>query len=318
MQMNVQPKLQPVSKGLKHIIRNHYLRRTIPIYCMILPGLLYFIIFKYIPMFGVLISFQNYSPFRGVMGSDWVGLEHFTRLFSEQNFLVLLKNTIMLNLIDILFFFPAPILFALLLNEIRLKWFKTSVQTLVYLPHFLSMVVIVGITSILFSTEFGGVNALLEGLGLSRIAILGDPEAFRWIWLFQNIWKEVGWSAIIFLAALGSIDPALYEAAVVDGAKRWRQIWHITLPSLVQVILILFILRLGSFIDLGFEHIFLLQNPLNLSVSEVFDTYIYRVGILQGQFSYTTAVGLFKSIVGLVLILSANFIVKRSDREGVF
>jgi putative aldouronate transport system permease protein len=269
-------------------------------------------------MFGVLISFQNYSPFRGVFGSEWAGLDHFVRLFTEQKFLILLKNTLILNLIDTCLYFPAPIVFAIILNEVRLRWFKTTLQTVVYLPHFVSMIVVVGITVVLFSGEFGGINLFLDSLGLPKYQGLNDPDHFRWVWLLQNIWKEVGWSAIIYLAALSSIDPTLYEAAKMDGANRWRQIWHITLPSLVPVILILFILRLGSFIDVGFEHIYLLQNPINLVVSDVFDTYIYRVGVQQGEFSYTTAVGLFKSVVGLVMVLSANTMAKRSGREGVF
>lgn len=296
----------------------HYIKRAFPIYLMVLPGLLTILLFKYLPMFGVAISFQQYSPFRGVWGSKWVGLDNFVRLFTEQQFATLLKNTLLLNLIDICFYFPAPIIFALVLNEVRIKWFKSSLQTIVYLPHFVSMIVVVGITNILFASEFGGINEWLGSIGLPRYEGLTDPDHFRWIWLLQNIWKEVGWSAIIYLAALASIDPTLYEAAKIDGASRLKQIWHITLPSIAQVVLILFILRLGSFIDIGFEHIFLLQNPLNLVVSDVFDTYIYRVGVQQGEFSYTTAVGLFKSVVGLVLVLTANAIAKRSGQEGVY
>jgi len=304
--------------SIASMARVHYMKRAMPIYLMILPGLLSIVLFKYLPMFGVLISFQNYSPFRGVFGSEWAGLDHFVRLFTEQKFLILLKNTLILNLIDTCLYFPAPIVFAIILNEVRLRWFKTTLQTVVYLPHFVSMIVVVGITVVLFSGEFGGINLFLDSLGLPKYQGLNDPDHFRWVWLLQNIWKEVGWSAIIYLAALSSIDPTLYEAAKMDGANRWRQIWHITLPSLVPVILILFILRLGSFIDVGFEHIYLLQNPINLVVSDVFDTYIYRVGVQQGEFSYTTAVGLFKSVVGLVMVLSANTMAKRSGREGVF
>lgn len=304
--------------SIASMARVHYIKRAMPIYLMILPGLLSIVLFKYLPMFGVLISFQNYSPFRGVFGSEWAGLDHFVRLFTEQKFLILLKNTLILNLIDTCLYFPAPIVFAIILNEVRLRWFKTTLQTVVYLPHFVSMIVVVGITVVLFSGEFGGINLFLDSLGLPKYQGLNDPDHFRWVWLLQNIWKEVGWSAIIYLAALSSIDPTLYEAAKMDGANRWRQIWHITLPSLVPVILILFILRLGSFIDVGFEHIYLLQNPINLVVSDVFDTYIYRVGVQQGEFSYTTAVGLFKSVVGLVMVLSANTMAKRSGREGVF
>ncbi|MFB9275969.1 ABC transporter permease [Cohnella cellulosilytica] len=306
------------SQGRTPSAAAHYIKRAFPIYLMILPGLLSIVLFKYLPMFGIVISFQQYSPFKGIWGSKWVGLDHFVRLFTEQQFVTLLQNTLILNLIDICFYFPAPIIFALILNEVRVRWFKSTLQTVVYLPHFVSMIVVVGITVVLFASEFGGVNQWLDAIGLPRYEGLTDPDHFRWIWLLQNIWKEVGWSAIIYLAALASIDPTLYEAAVMDGANRWRQIWHITLPSLAQVILILFILRLGSFIDIGFEHIFLLQNPLNLVVSDVFDTYIYRIGVQQGEFSYTTAVGLFKSVVGLSLVLSANAIAKRSGKEGVY
>ncbi|MGG1513904.1 ABC transporter permease subunit [Paenibacillus oryzisoli] len=295
-----------------------YMKRAFPIYLMILPGFLAIVLFKYLPMFGIVISFQKYSPFKGIWGSQWVGFDHFVRLFTEQQFVTLLKNTLLLNLIDICFYFPAPIVFALILNEVRMKWFKSTMQTVVYLPHFVSMIVVVGLTIVLFAGESGGVNLFLDSIGLPRYQGLNDPDHFRFIWLLQNIWKEVGWSAIIYLAALSAIDPTLYEAAVMDGANRWRQIWHITLPSLGGVILTLFILRLGSFIDIGFEHIFLLQNPLNLSVSDVFDTYIYRIGVQQGEFSYTTAVGLFKSVVGLVMVLSANMIAKRAGKEGVY
>ncbi|QCT01536.1 binding-protein-dependent transport systems inner membrane component [Paenibacillus algicola] len=295
-----------------------YLKRALPVYIMILPGMLFFLIFKYIPMFGIVIAFKDYNPFRGFLGSDWVGLDQFVRLFTERDFMPLLYNTLMLSLMDIIFFFPAPIIMALLLNEVRLRFFKRSVQTILYAPHFLSWVVIVGITVVLFSTEFGGINQLLKSMGLPVINILTNADAFRWTWLIQNIWQGVGWGTIIFLAALSSVDPSLYEAASIDGASRLKQIWHVTLPALSGVIIILFILRLGNFMDIGFEHIYLLQNPLNQGVSDVFDTYVYRQGIVQGDFSYSTAVGIFKSIVGLVLIIGANTIVKRAGQEGVY
>ncbi|MBO2945244.1 sugar ABC transporter permease [Paenibacillus sp. F411] len=299
-------------------MRVSYLKRALPVYIMILPGMLFFLIFKYIPMFGIVIAFKDYNPFRGFLGSDWVGLDQFVRLFTERDFMPLLYNTLMLSLMDIIFFFPAPIIMALLLNEVRLRFFKRSVQTILYAPHFLSWVVIVGITVVLFSTEFGGINQLLKSMGLPVINILTNADAFRWTWLIQNIWQGVGWGTIIFLAALSSVDPSLYEAASIDGASRLKQIWHVTLPALSGVIIILFILRLGNFMDIGFEHIYLLQNPLNQGVSDVFDTYVYRQGIVQGDFSYSTAVGIFKSIVGLVLIIGANTIVKRAGQEGVY
>ncbi|MGE7826943.1 ABC transporter permease [Paenibacillus sp. NPDC093718] len=297
---------------------NAYWKRAFPIYFMILPGLLFFIIFKYIPMLGISVAFMEYSPFKGFAGSEWVGLHYFRRLFAEGDFLLLLKNTLLLNLLDVLFFFPAPILVALLLNEVRAKRFKTAVQTILYAPNFISWVVIVGITIVLFATGSGGFNQLLENFGLDRVEWMTDPRYFRWVWLVQNIWQGAGWGAIIYLAALSGIDPTLYEAAMMDGANRWRQVWHITLPGLQSVIVIMFILRFGHMLDLGFEHIFLLQNPMNQDVSEVFETFIYKTGLVQGDYSYSTAVGLFKSAVGLVMVLLVNRLAKKTGQEGVF
>ncbi|MBB6730697.1 ABC transporter permease [Cohnella zeiphila] len=295
-----------------------YWRRALPVYLMILPGLLYFIVFKYIPMFGVSIAFMDYSPFKGIGGSEWIGWDQFRRLFSEGDFWLLLRNTLVLNLLDALIFFPAPILVALLLNEARVKWFKGAVQTILYAPNFISWVVIVGITLQLFATGSGAINNLLESWGYDRIELMTDPHYFRWVWLLQNIWQGSGWGAIIFLAALSAVDPALYEAAEMDGASRLRQLRHITLPALSGAIVILFILRMGHIMDLGFEHIFLLQNPMNQNVSEVFETFIYKIGLNQGDYSYSTAVGLFKSVIGLVMVLTVNKLAKRLGQEGVF
>lgn len=317
-----QSAIQSQSVGVERIpvanARAKYMKRAFPFYLMIFPGVLLFLIFRYVPMFGLFIAFKNYTPFRGVWKSEWIGFENFVRLFSETDFLLLLKNTLYLNLLDVFVGFPFPILLALLLNEVRIKYFKNSIQTILYAPHFLSWVVIVGITMLFLRTQDGGVNVLLNALGFDSINFLANSESFRFVWLFHNIWQGAGWGAIIYLAAIASIDPALYEAATVDGASRLRQMWHITLPSLKTVIVIMFILRLGNFIDVGFEHIFLLQNPLNLRVSDVFETYVYRQGLVQGDFSYSTAVGLFKSVVGLVMIVTANTIAKRLGEEAVY
>ncbi len=317
-----QSAIQSQSVGVERIpaanARAKYMKRAFPFYLMIFPGVLLFLIFRYVPMFGLFIAFKNYTPFRGVWKSEWIGFDNFVRLFSETDFLLLLKNTLYLNLLDVFVGFPFPILLALLLNEVRIKYFKNSMQTILYAPHFLSWVVIVGITMLFLRTQDGGVNVLLNALGFDSINFLANSESFRFVWLFHNIWQGAGWGAIIYLAAIASIDPALYEAATVDGASRLRQMWHITLPSLKTVIVIMFILRLGNFIDVGFEHIFLLQNPLNLRVSDVFETYVYRQGLVQGDFSYSTAVGLFKSVVGLVMIVTANTIAKRLGEEAVY
>lgn len=293
-------------------------KRGIPLYFMILPGFLFFAIFKYIPMAGVILAFKDYDPFLGFWYSKWVGFEHFERLFSSPDFFVLMWNTLALSAVNLFFFFPAPIILAVLLNEIRLAWFRKGIQTIVYIPHFLSWVIVISVTFILFSTQEGGVNKLLVEWGFSRFELLTNPGYFRSMYLFQNIWKETGWNAVIFFAALASIDPTLYEASVVDGASRWRQLWHITLPALKPIIIILFILRVGYVMNTGFEHILLMQNPLNLNVADVFDTYVYREGILQGQFSFTTAVGLFKSVIGLVLIVLTNRVAKKMGEEGVY
>ncbi|HZG85416.1 ABC transporter permease [Paenibacillus sp.] len=293
-------------------------RRGLPIYLMILPGLLLFIIFKYIPMVGLLIAFQNYDPFLGYIESAWAGLEHFQRLFQDPQFWIILRNTLVISAINLFLYFPIPILLALLFNEVRTSWYKKLAQTVTYIPHFLSWVVIVSITVLLFATQDGGINNLLATNGLERIDVMTDPQYFYQLYLSHVVWKEAGWSAIIFLAALASVDPTLYEAARVDGASRLRQIWHINLPALRTTILIIFILRLGHVLDSGFEHILLLRNSLNVHISEVFDTYVYEYGVLQGEFSYTTAVGLFKAVVGLVLVIFANRAAKKFGEEGVY
>lgn len=312
---------EPLTQSLIATERRSALRtwkRGIPLYVMILPGLIYFIIFKYMPMAGIVIAFQQFDPFEGFLKSDWVGLENFRKLFGEQDFLILLQNTLLLSCMNLVLFFPAPIILALLLNEVRITWFRKLVQTVVYVPHFLSWVIVVSLTILLFSVQEGGINKLLVNLDFAPIALLTDSDYFRFLYVSQSIWKEAGWSAVIFFAALASIDPTLYEAAVVDGADRWRQLWHITLPGLRTTIIILFILRVGYLMDTSFEHILLMQNPTNLQLSDVFDTYVYRVGILQGDFSYTTTVGLFKSFIGLSLILIVNRVAKKVGEEGVY
>jgi putative aldouronate transport system permease protein len=298
--------------------RKRWKMAHLPFYLMILPGLLYFLIFKYVPMFGLLISFQRYDPFVGVLNSPWVGLANFKRLFTEHDFPLLLKNTFMFAGLDILFFFPAPIILALLLNEARIKSFRNAVQTVMYAPHFISWVVIVSLTMTLFSSQDGIINQWLSSVGLGTIDMFTKPEWLKPMWLLQNIWQGMGWGSILYLATIASIDPALYEAARMDGAGRLRQIWHVTLPGIRFVIVVLFILRLGEFMDIGFEHIFLLQNPLNVQVSDVFDTYVYRTGILQRDYSYSAVVGMFKSLVGLTLVLGANRLARKLGEEGVY
>jgi putative aldouronate transport system permease protein len=287
-------------------------------YIMLLPGLLYFLIYKYVPMWGVLIAFQDYQPFHGFFGSQWVGFKHFETFFSEETFWMLFRNTFILAIYNILLFFPMPIVIALMLNEVRKEVFKRLIQTLIYIPHFVSWVVVVGISFLFFSSESGIVNSMLNTLGKEPVNFLLSRDWFRTIITSQVIWKDTGWGTIIFLAALAGIDPQLYDAARIDGAGRWRQMRHITLPAIRSTIVILLILRIGHFLDSGFEQIFLMLNPMNREVGEVFDTYVYSTGITQGKFSYSTAVGMFKSLVGLVLVVIANRLAKRFGEEGIY
>lgn len=288
------------------------------LYILLLPGLLYFLIFKYVPMWGIVIAFQEYNAFLGISNSPWVGGEHFARLFRDPDFLKLLRNTSLIGLYKLVFFFPAPIIIALMLNELRRQFFKRFVQTMIYVPHFMSWVVVVAITYVLFTTEGGVVNEWLEQWFGEKVNILLSSEWFRTLFVSQIVWKETGWGTIIFLAALAGVDPEQYEAAIIDGANRWKQTWHITLPAIRGTIIILLILRLGDFLDTGFEHVFLLLNPMNRDVGEVFDTYVYQMGLAQGQYSYSTAVGLFKSGVGLVLVLAANYLSKKAGQESLY
>ncbi|GIP15566.1 protein LplB [Paenibacillus montaniterrae] len=294
------------------------LKKNRYLYLLLLPGLLYFLVFKYAPMWGVLISFQNYQPFLGFWNSEWIGFTHFENFFAHPDFFRLLRNTLILGLYDLIFFFPAPVIIALMLNEVRLMLFKRWIQTLIYIPHFISMVIVASMTYVFLTTQGGIVNEIIFNLTGSKINFLADPDWFRPLIILQIMWKETGWGTIIFLAALATVDMEQYEAAVVDGATRFQRLIHITLPAIRSVIVILLILRLGNFLDTGFEQIFLMTNSLNRSVADVFDTYVYFVGITQGAFSYSTAIGLFKSLVGIVLIYGSNWLAKRFGQEGIY
>ncbi|MEI7027259.1 ABC transporter permease [Paenibacillus sp. y28] len=302
----------------KRAIFNRRLKKHKWFYFMLAPGLLYFIIYKYIPMWGILIAFQDYQPFLGILHSKWVGFKHFEAFFTDETFWTLFRNTFLLAVYNILFFFPLPIIISLMLNEVRKEAFKRVVQTFVYIPHFVSWVVVVGISFLFLSSESGIVNSMLTGAGKEPINFLLSGEWFRTLITSQVIWKETGWGTIIFLAALAGVDPQLYEASKIDGAGRWRQMWHITLPAIRSTIIILLILRIGNFLDTGFEQIFLMVNPMNREVGEVFDTYVYSMGISQGKFSYSTAVGVFKSMIGLILVIGANKLAKRFGEEGIY
>nr|WP_205855672.1 sugar ABC transporter permease [Phytoactinopolyspora endophytica] len=285
---------------------------------MILPGAVYFLIFKYLPMGGLAIAFQDYRPFLGFSGSEWVGFDHFVRLFTEDTFFLLLRNTLTISFLLLLFAFPVPIILSLLINEVRLRFFKRSVQTIIYLPHFMSWVIIVSLFYVMLTTDGGSINNVIEAAGGEPISFLTDPAWLRPMYVMQEIWRNAGWGTIIYLAAITTVDTQLYESAAIDGAGRLRQAWHITLPAIRPTIIVLLILNIGDFLELGFEHMFLVMNSLNREVGEIFDTYVYNTGIVNGQFSYAAAVGMFKGIVGLILVVLANRLARRFGEEGVY
>ncbi len=293
------------------------IKKDIWLYILLIPGLLHFIVFKYLPMWGILIAFQDYNVYLGFLKSPWVGFQNFIDFFSNPDFGKLFVNTLLVSFYNLLFGFPAPVIMALMLNEVRKQWYKRTIQTLVYIPHFISWVIIASLTYSLFNSQ-GVVNKYILQMGGQAIPFLTSPKTFRTMVIGQTIWKETGFGTIIYLAALSGIDPQLYEAAIMDGANRFRQLWHITLPCIRSTVITLLILRLGHILDNGFDQIFLMSNSLNRSVSEVFDVYVYTVGITRGAFSYSTAVGLFKSLIGIVLIYSSNKLAKKAGESGIF
>ncbi|AEI42323.1 ABC transporter permease [Paenibacillus mucilaginosus] len=283
------------------------------LYLMILPGIAYYIVFKYVPVAGSIIAFQKYQIMRGIWDSPWVGLDNFKFIFAYPDFYNVLRNTLLLAMYHLVFGFPAPILLALLFNEVRLALAKKLFQSLFYLPHFLSWVVVGGIVFELLSAQ-GIANMIRGWFGLSPILFMQEESMFRSIVVISGIWKEVGWGTIIYLAALAGINPHLYEAAVVDGANKWKQTIYITLPSLMPTILVLFLLRIGNFLELGFDQVFNLLTPMTYSVGDIIETYVYRAGVLQAQYSVTTAIGLFQSVIGFLLLWIFNRLARKSEQ----
>ncbi|MBO9607073.1 MAG: sugar ABC transporter permease [Paenibacillaceae bacterium] len=287
-------------------------------FLLLAPALIWYLIFAYGPLYGIQLAFKDFIISKGINGSPWVGLKHFESMINgAQDFHQIIRNTIIISFYQIIFGFPAPIILALLFNELRLEIFKRISQTLSYLPHFLSWVVAAGFMFSVLSPSTGIVNHIIGWFGVDPIYFVGKAEYFRFTLVMSAIWKEVGWGAIIYLAALASIDPQMYEAAIVDGAGRFKQLIYITLPSLIPVITIMFILRIGHVLDAGFDQVLNMYTPATYSVGDILDTYVYRVGLEQMQFSFATAVGLFKNVIALVLVLFTNWIVKRAGQEGL-
>lgn len=297
---------------LKRIIRQWDLQ------LMVVPALLFIIVFSYIPMYGVLMAFQDYNMFKGFTASPWVGVKHFEMFFNAPEFWTVMRNTIVISLLKLLIGFPAPILLALMLNEVRSRVFKRTVQTISYLPHFLSWVIVSGFVMSMLSTENGSINMLLQKLSLidHPISFLSLPEYFWSILVTTGVWKEIGFSSIVYLAAIAGIDPHMHEAAAMDGASRLRQMFSVTLPSILPVIIVFLILAIGNLLSAGFEDILLLgSNPVLRDVGDVIDTYVYRIGIQNNRYSYATAAGLFKSLIGVFLLVGANYAARKSGNS---
>ena len=288
------------------------------LYIMLLPGILYFILFRYVPIGGLVIAFKEYNPFVGIWISDWVGFKQFASFFATNDFGRLLRNTLGISLMQLFIYFPAPIILSLFLNEIRHNGYKRTVQTLVYIPHFISWVIVASLSYQLLNTNDGIISMVVRGITGSKFDVLSQGKYFWGLIVGQDIWKETGYGTIIFLAALAGVDQNLYEAARVDGAGRWRLMWHITLPAIKGTIIMMLILRVGSLLNTGYEQIFLMRNDLNIAYADVFDTYIYTKGIQNGRYSFSAAAGMFKSLVGLIMVLGAIWTAKKAGESGIY
>jgi putative aldouronate transport system permease protein len=286
-------------------------------YLLLFPGLLYFLLFYYFPLLGNLIAFQNYSPYLGFFRSSWVGFSNFASVFSDPEIGTVISNTLIISVLQILFAFPLGIILSLMLNALISERFKRFMQSVVYLPHFIGWVIIISIWQQLFGGD-GMVNHLITGMGGHAINIMANPEFFKPLVILQVIWKETGWSTILFMAAITAIDSSLYEAAVVDGASKWRRMWHITLPGIRGVIMLLLILRIGNILNTGFEQIFLQRNAVGLNVADVIDTFVYDRGIINGDWSVAAAIALVKTVIGAILVYAANKAAKRLGEEGLY
>lgn len=294
------------------------LKRDFHLILLCVPALIFIFTFDYGPMYGIQIAFKDYNSRRGIWGSEWVGLEHFLRFFNSPNFWSVLKNTLSISFYSLIASFPFPIFLALIINQLTNEKFKKVVQTVLYAPHFISVVVLCGMLHVFLSPSTGIINNVLASMGLERIYFLGKANLFDDVFVWSGIWQNSGWGMIIYLAALSSIDPELYEAAKIDGANKLKLIWHIEIPQIMPTIVIMLIMNVGRFMNVGFQKAFLLQNPLNLQKSEIIATYVYRMGMLQQQFDFSTAIGLFNNIVNIILLVTVNQICKKLNETSLF
>ncbi len=301
-----------------HRIGGRYWNKYKSLYLLMLPGILFLIIFRYIPLYGITIAFKDFQVKKGILGSDWVGLEHFIYLFGNRSFWSVLGNTVIMSFYKMIFGFPAPIILALVINELKNVRYKKLVQTFTYMPHFISWVVVAGIFLQLLSPGTGPINFVIKSFGMDPVYFLGDPRYFRGTMVFTGIWKSVGWDSVIYIAALTGIDTGLYEAATIDGCTRLKRIWYITIPSIMPIIVMMLIMRSGKLIEDNFDQIFNFLNDGVLSVGDVISTYVYRLGIEKMKYSYATAVDVFRNVVSFVLVFLTNTIAKKAGEEGLW
>lgn len=316
--VNTEHRIRPTSLSASG--RRSRFKSQFALQSMVWPGILFLLLFSYIPMYGILIAFKEYDIFQGILNSPWVGWEHFQQFFKDANFFNVLRNTLGINLLVLFFGFPAPILFALFLNELNNVRFKRIVQTISYLPHFVSWVIFGGLVMTILSPSNGVLNMILLKLNLidAPVNFMGKPELFWFIMVGAEILKSIGWGSILYIAAIAGVDQDLYEAAKIDGAGRFQRMWYITVPSIAGTIVIMLIFAVSSILNTGFEQIMVMQNPLNLDVSETIDTYVYKVGLKQMRYSYSTAVGLAKSVVALILLFAANYASRKISDNSLF
>lgn len=315
MESAVQTKMQ---QKKNRSFKSHPFWRDRYLYLLLVPVIIYYIIFKYLPMAGIVMAFKDYKFSSGIFGSPWVGLKHFQGLMHSQDFFLVFRNTILLNIYSLVFGFPIPIVLAILFNEIRSTWYRRTLQQVIYLPHFFSWIILGGMVINILSPRAGAVNAILEHITGQKIFFMANNFWWPVMFVISGIWKEAGWGTIIYLAGISGIDPELYEASIIDGANKWKQITHITLPCLSSTIVITLILRMGSMMDVGFEQVFMLQNNAVIKVADVISTYVYRMGVAGYQYSATTAIGIFQSVIGLLLIMSANKLARKYSGSGIW
>ena len=299
-------------------LQKRKIKSNIPLYVLLFPSIILLIMFAYIPMLGLVIAFKDYSPANGILNSPWAGFKYLTQFFNSVQFGTTMMNTLKISIYSILVGFPLPILLALLCNQLRAGKFKKVFQVTTYLPHFISTMVMCGMIILFLSPNSGLIANIFKSLGWTMPNLLSKPDSFAGVYVWSDVWQHIGWDSIIYLAALSAIDPTYYEAATMDGASRMQKILNIDLPLLLPTAMILLILRAGSLLSIGFEKVLLLQNPLNLAGSEVISTYVYKVGMQNFQYSYSTAIGLFNTVVNLIILLSVNWFSKRYTKTGLF